>query len=362
MYQTAQNKLAAHLEKMNINDDDQINLYLLSFVATAFCLCVHLYILITFIVNRVTVMAIINAVSCAIYITLLILHRTRRYTIIAVSVSLEVAIYTTVICVLSGIDTYIAGYYLLVIILQIILPYTSLLRRFYMIFIISAIAVFGIIQGMNGKNLITFSSGLAAFLTWSNIFVLFFGTVIQLIIGDAVKKIIANINKMKIDNLSSQANTDPLTGLHNRRYAESLFTDAMKMSSAHKYCVAMLDIDDFKHVNDTWGHLCGDEVLVFLSKFLSENVRSTDMVFRWGGEEFLLILSSVDLSSAYRVLDNLREKLQHEVIRTKSQDVSITVTIGVAVFDYTSPLKSIQTCDDNLYIGKRREKNMVVAG
>lgn len=362
MYQSILNGLAAHLEKAGIHDDDQINLYILSFVAAAFCLCVHLHMLVTFIVGGVTTLIVINAVSCAIYTFLLILHRWRRYTIIALTVTLEVAAYSTIFCMLAGISTYEVGYYLLVMILQIILPYTSLRRRMYMVALVAVIAVFGIAQGMRQELTIVFSNRLASFVTWSNIFILFVGTVTQLVIGDAVNKIIANINRMKIDELSSQANTDPLTGLHNRRYAESLFTDVVKMNSSNQYCVAMLDIDDFKHVNDTWGHPCGDEVLVFLSHFLSENIRSTDMVFRWGGEEFLLILNSVELLSAYRVLENLRGKLQNEMIHTTAQELQITVTIGVAVFDYQDPMKSIQKCDDNLYVGKREGKNRVVFG
>jgi diguanylate cyclase (GGDEF)-like protein len=162
--------------------------------------------------------------------------------------------------------------------------------------------------------------------------------------------------------LSAMANTDPLTGLFNRRYAETYFTDILNTREGVPYCVAMLDIDDFKRVNDTWGHACGDEVLVFLAGFLTASLRRSDLIFRWGGEEFLMILENVELPTAYAILDQLRQGLADTVIKTRERDLRITVTIGAAALDSAAVDDCIKKSDGNLYIGKRKSKNVVVAG
>ena len=123
----------------------------------------------------------------------------------------------------------------------------------------------------------------------------------------------------------------------------------------------MMDIDDFKHVNDTFGHECGDEVLIFVADFFSRNLRSSDMIFRWGGEEFIMILKHTDASTACAILEKLRQRLSETTIQTKVAPVNETVTMGVAVLDKNEYENGIKKCDDNLYIGKKGTKNVVVA-
>jgi diguanylate cyclase (GGDEF)-like protein len=253
------------------------------------------------------------------------------------------------------------GYYLLVLSLQIVLPYASTRFRTIVTIIVIATGFPGILYSLNSVPIIDIPKDLNDFLTVSNIYLLAVGTMVQLSSGNIVKSITEQITEDKMDTLSALANTDPLTGLFNRRYAESYFTNVISIRSGIPYCVAMMDIDDFKYVNDTYGHQCGDEVLVSLAGLISKSVRKSDIVFRWGGEEFLLVLENVELPTAYTILDKFRSRLAETTIKTAVADIRITVTIGAAVLDPENPFESIKRSDENLYIGKKK-KNILIAG
>jgi diguanylate cyclase (GGDEF)-like protein len=169
------------------------------------------------------------------------------------------------------------------------------------------------------------------------------------------------MNNHLIRDLSDQAHTDSLTRLYNRRYADLYFARLNKEISDKIYCVAMMDIDNVKAVNDTYGHAVGDEVLCFLAEFLRNDLRKSDLIFRWGGEEFLIMLQGVDLPTAGRILDKLREKLSDTDIPTTKGNLRITVTIGVAVMDSYDPEACIEASDQGLYRGKRGGKNIVIS-
>jgi diguanylate cyclase (GGDEF)-like protein len=162
-----------------------------------------------------------------------------------------------------------------------------------------------------------------------------------------------------LESSKENANTDALTGLFNRRYADLFFSSVLDRDM--RYCVALLDIDDFKKINDTYGHPCGDQVLVYLADFLRRNLRKSDYVFRWGGEEFLIVLSRVESHVARGVLEKLRLGLAQSPVETKEAALRVTVTIGVASLDADDIAASIKACDDRLYYGKRNGKNRVVA-
>ena len=122
----------------------------------------------------------------------------------------------------------------------------------------------------------------------------------------------------------------------------------------------MLDIDDFKVLNDTYGHELGDDVLKHLSDSITSSLRKTDVVFRWGGEEFLILLKDVDVSTAYRLLDKLRGKLESGNLEINDMTLNYTVTIGVCALDPQNVKQSIDTSDRLMYKGKALGKNRVV--
>jgi diguanylate cyclase (GGDEF)-like protein len=156
------------------------------------------------------------------------------------------------------------------------------------------------------------------------------------------------------------ANTDPLTGLFNRRYADLFFSEIHNVNDDSNYFISILDLDDFKRVNDTYGHQCGDQVLVYVSHFIRSRLRKSDIVFRWGGEEFLIILKHVDASTAYTIFEKLRLALSQSPIETNEVTLHVTVTIGFGKLDINDVSSSIKACDDYLYAGKKKGKNIVI--
>ena len=352
--------LSDYLTRQNINGEDRMYLHIFSFVAAFFCVIVHVILLVIFMSFGVSFYVYINIGSVCIYTLALIWHHKRRYTITMVLVSLEVIIYATVFICFSGVTTYIAGYYLVILVLHSLMPYAIDKARIAINLGIIVIAVCVVIYGFNIQPGIIIPDDLGLVITVANILIQFLAAVILLYMGQFIRLIINHINQLRVLELSDMANTDPLTGLFNRRYADRYFAEIISSGKDETYCVAMMDIDDFKHVNDTYGHDCGDEVLIYLSNLFSQNLRSSDMLFRWGGEEFLMILKNVDVATAYTILDKLRQRLADAIIQTKPAPVSITVTIGVAVLDKDDYEGSIKKCDDNLYAGKKGTKNVVV--
>ena len=320
----------------------------------------HIVLFVVFMLYNVKFHAYVNIGSICMYTAALLFHHKRCYTITMILVSLEIIVYATVFICFSGTSTYIAGYYLCLLILHVLTPYSSSRIRFTLSLGIIVIPISVIIYGLYSEPGIIISDNLTPVLTLINILIQVFATVTLLYLGQIIRLIINHVNQLRVLELSDLANTDPLTGLFNRRYADRYFAEIIGSGKDETYCVAMMDIDDFKHVNDTYGHECGDEVLIFLSNLFSQNLRSSDMLFRWGGEEFLMVLKNVDVSTAYVILEKLRRRLSEAVIQTKPAPVSVTVTIGVAALDKDDYEGSIKKCDDNLYAGKKSTKNVVV--
>lgn len=161
------------------------------------------------------------------------------------------------------------------------------------------------------------------------------------------------------DTLEEVAKTDPLTHLLNRRSMNGYMDQVVKLRKS--FCLMMADIDDFKKINDTYGHDCGDEVLIAVSDIISCCVREDDYVCRWGGEE-ILILVRTDLTLATQVAERIRQQVASKVISRKGKEVRVTITIGVSEYQSGMSIQSmIEEADQNLYRGKNNGKNQVIA-
>ncbi|MGN0160996.1 MAG: GGDEF domain-containing protein [Lachnospiraceae bacterium] len=162
--------------------------------------------------------------------------------------------------------------------------------------------------------------------------------------------------------LENDANYDALTKLLNRRSLDGYMALNLKLAStAHrKFSVLLCDIDDFKKVNDTYGHECGDMVLVNVAHTLKSALRETDTVFRWGGEEILIMLSE-DGDMAVDIAQRCRELVCRSQVNYKDQVIKVTITIGgCSYYDGATKDSLIETADRNMYKGKRNGKNQVV--
>lgn len=162
------------------------------------------------------------------------------------------------------------------------------------------------------------------------------------------------------DSLSFHAENDPLTGLRNRFG----FVKEIERIHGTQYCVIMADIDNFKQVNDTYGHATGDIVLSKIGKVLLNSVRKEDIVCRWGGEEFVIIVRS-DLDAACAAVERIRRRLSTVAVENgEHAPFGVTMTFGIAdCMEAGSFEELIAIADKNLLRGKRSGKNcMVLSG
>ncbi len=160
-------------------------------------------------------------------------------------------------------------------------------------------------------------------------------------------------------NAVKAANTDPLIGITNRRKGSELIELEIDRMNLHQFTSSLIlfDVDDFKQVNDNYGHSVGDMVLKEMSKRVSDEVRSSDIMIRWGGEEFLILCPRTDLNDASMLAERLREKIE----ATPFPEVGrITASFGVAPLQESETLKGqIDLVDQGLYFSKREGKNQV---
>jgi diguanylate cyclase (GGDEF)-like protein len=169
----------------------------------------------------------------------------------------------------------------------------------------------------------------------------------------------------EISKIKKTSLVDGLTRVMNRAAMEDMLK--LKISSAVKeqqdFGVAIVDIDNFKSINDTYGHCAGDEVLRQISKRLLSGYRDTDLVGRWGGEEFLVIIDSHKSVDLFNVAERARHLIASSPIMYNEQPLNLTVTTGVSQFNAKSPIdmiKLISEADAELYRGKHDGKNVVV--
>ena len=174
----------------------------------------------------------------------------------------------------------------------------------------------------------------------------------------------------RITLLEWESFTDSLTGVYNRRYMEKRLRE--EVAKARRYgvelTILLLDIDHFKPINDEHGHQAGDQVLIDLGAIVTEELRDTDILTRYGGEEFLVIGPNTSLTDATIVAKRLCQRIESHSFRLHTREapvleIRVTVSIGVAHYGGTinSEESLIRAADNNLYRAKDKGRNQVVA-
>ncbi len=180
---------------------------------------------------------------------------------------------------------------------------------------------------------------------------------------DKLEEQMSEIQALQSD-LREQAIRDPLTKLHNRHYLKETLNRELSRAMRERYPVSflLLDIDHFKHVNDTYGHAAGDFVLRDLADHLAEFTRTGDIVCRYGGEEFLVAFPNTKEQDAFLIADRLRVSIQNAPIYVDRHVISITVSAGISEFPTHGQYEALilESADKALYHAKYNGRNQVV--
>jgi len=159
------------------------------------------------------------------------------------------------------------------------------------------------------------------------------------------------------------ATRDDLTGLFNRRHMlELLNTEKHRSNRAgRRFCVGLIDVDHFKSVNDVHGHGAGDQVLSSIATAITAGLRETDVVARWGGEEFLVMFTDTDCATAEQVLSRIQKSLAHTMVSAMVPDLRVAFSAGVTPYDADEMLtRTIDRADRALYMAKAAGRNRTV--
>jgi diguanylate cyclase (GGDEF)-like protein len=168
---------------------------------------------------------------------------------------------------------------------------------------------------------------------------------------------------MAEEEMEILATTDTLTGLFNRRKMTELLESQKVLFERTdlRFSIVLADIDHFKRVNDSFGHDCGDYVLREVAKLMRERLRQSDVLARWGGEEFLIMLPDSDAHAAKLVAEVLRHSIEQKIMQCSGEDVSVTMSMGVAEHQANNTLNaSLKAADEALYQAKEGGRNRVM--
>jgi len=158
------------------------------------------------------------------------------------------------------------------------------------------------------------------------------------------------------------AYTDPLTQTNNRASFNDSIRREMSLAARNAKSLSLIffDIDHFKTINDNYGHECGDIALASSAKWIKENLRDSDIIFRYGGEEFVILLSDTDANGAELLAERIRSSIEHHTIAYGMETIKITASLGVSTFHDGDTIESfVKHADEAMYTAKNNGRNQV---
>ncbi len=183
-------------------------------------------------------------------------------------------------------------------------------------------------------------------------------------LSDHVSRLALALSSVIDRALATEEARDSLTRLFSRRYMHSILQHevAYSLTNSSSFAVLLIDVDNFKMVNDAHGHQIGDDALVQVAETLLSNVRTSDFVFRYGGEEFLILLSEIAVDLAHQKAENIREAIAGLRIPSGTgSEITLTVSIGIAMHDgHPDFNRVVGAADQALMTAKEAGKDRVV--
>lgn len=333
--------------------------YLIDF----FCIFAHITYMVVFYIIKIPELFIFNIVSVLFYSAVSLLIGKKIYRGIVIATAVEICIHSATATLMAGWE---CGFSLLLIILVPLMFFckfkndsTAYICSGLIILTFFFLRVYSFYE--ESSNAMMQYEGVATGLYLLNSFFCF-GALTLFSIMYSKTNNYAKLQLIKENTeLKTVVNFDPLTGLLNRRSMIKVLQENEDKRSDGLYSFALLlaDIDDFKCINDEYGHDCGDYVLRTLAKILNNNVKGKDAICRWGGEEILILIADADKDKAVLVGETIRHAVENYDFEYNDYHFRITLTLGVSSEKLPVHEMVLQS-DQHLYFGKKHGKNMVV--
>lgn len=296
---------------------------------------------------------------CIFYFLMLGLLKKKAYQLVTVLVHIEIISFVTANTILFGWD---AGFHAYLVALASLVYFNPFEKKkiMYGFSAVEAIWFFGL-------KVVTLyvPSVLHSDTRMLEIFYLlnFAGCFIVVVCGAVVSKVSADTTEKRLEKktrfLQNQADHDTLTHLWTRSYLMKQYHYVEEKGVP--FSIVMCDIDNFKKINDTYGHNCGDYILENIAKIIQDNSPENAIVTRWGGEEFIILLEDCDITKGRPLVEKLRQKVADGDFSYEGNTIRVTMTFGISTsMEQTEMIKLIELADARMYVGKQNGKNRVV--
>ena len=326
------------------------------YIANVAYLLTHIFYLILFLIIKVFPLVFINIGSIVIYSLCFIVLKKKKYYPYALICGNEMLIYMSCASILVGFNL---GFYLCIIGVCVVSFFSSYFAKgkgkifksiFWCGLSFTTCTVLYIYYINNGSKYVIEN--------WAKI------TLTMFHISAVFAFIIAYLTTflsyaMKLEKrILIESRTDKLTQIHNRY---DLYNYINSLDNKRNYSLSMFDIDDFKRINDVYGHLCGDEILKDLAQF-AKTTFEDDFVARYGGEEFIIILKMNDgINDSYKKIEEFRKKIEEHEFKFEDNIIHLTITIGLEAYNNCQTIEEwIGYADKKLYQGKAEGKNRII--
>ena len=170
-------------------------------------------------------------------------------------------------------------------------------------------------------------------------------------------------NSLLYKSAIEKAHRDPVTGVNNRTAMDSNLEQELKLAQRHSHdlSIILVDIDHFKQINDTYGHIAGDTILKRVAECMTECVRDSDAIYRYGGEEFLILLRNTNKPGAQLLAERIRQAIEDMYVNYDEFNIKVTASAGISKYKQSDTMVSlVERCDNALYQAKEQGRNRVV--
>ena len=355
------------MKKKGLIEDTMHFLVHNSFLFTVAIMClVHAILLGITWYGKVMPLAYFNILSVVVYMFCILLCNLGMIMPVYISIILEVSVYSAIAVRFMGLRS--ASYNFLFSIVPIIIYFGNYLfkEKKRVIIAVSLIFDFSVfvylyLHYYDAAPVYDVSYAVETSLVIFSTFVMLFSVIFYNLIYIYSSENVRNALEKKNEMLTVETKEDALTKLLNRRGFLPIVEGIMNEESEHHFCMAFCDIDNFKRINDNYGHDCGDEVLRHISRLITREMQGCE-VCRWGGEEIVILMRDHDLEVAKQKMEYLRKSIESTPTVFYNKRIAATVTIGLEECreDYKKPDDIIKTADARMYYGKQHGKNIVI--